>query len=108
MAVAHDEDDPYSRVFPSQRRGAIVPHLRVGIPDVASREFFGDQVQEQSFESNKQSLQSLGAEICEIDFRPFYAVAEKLYEGPWVAERLAVIEDLLNDQPTTVHPVHDR
>ena len=105
VAVAHDQDDPYSRVFPSQRRGAIAPHLRVGIPDAASREFFGDQVQEQSFESSKQSLQSLGAEICEIDFRPFYAVAEKLYEGPWVAERLAVIEDLLNDQPTAVHPV---
>ena len=105
VAVAHDEDDSYSRVFPAQRRGATAPHLRVGVPNTASLEFFGDQIQEQSFELSKQSLRSLGAEICEIDFRPFYAVAEKLYNGPWVAERHAVIEDLLNDQPTDVHPV---
>ena len=108
VVIAHDDGDPFSRAFPEPRRGAMTPHFRVGVPDAASREFFGDEVQALSFRSSLQSLRSLGAEVHEIDFRPFYAVAEMLYDGPWVAERHTVIEDLLKDRPDAVHPVTRR
>jgi len=104
-AIAYDSADPYSKTFTGPRRGAMTPHFRVGVPDTASREFFGDEVQAESFRSSLQSLRSLGAEVHEIDFQPFYAVAEMLYDGPWVAERHTVIEDLLKDRPDAVHPV---
>jgi allophanate hydrolase len=47
----------------------------------------------------------VGAEIVEIDFTPFYDVAQMLYDGPWVAERYAVIEALLRAEPEALHPV---
>ncbi len=104
-AIAYNSADPYSKNFTALRRGAVTPHVRVGVPDTASRRFFGDDVQAASFESSLQSLLSLGAEISEIDFKPFYAVAEMLYDGPWVAERYTVIEDLLKHRPGAIHPV---
>ena len=41
------------------------------------------------------SLASLGAEAVEIDFAPFREAASLLYGGPWVAERLAALDDSL-------------
>ena len=47
-----------------------------------------------------------------MDFGPLDAVAALLYDGPWVAERHAVVEALLNAQPEafdpTVHAVISR
>jgi len=100
--------DPYSKLFTWPRPRPRAPHFRVGVPSVASRKFFGDEFQAESFESNLKTLQSLGAMITEIDFQPFYAVAEMLYDGPWVAERYSVIEDLLKNLPDSVHPVTRR
>ena len=47
----------------------------------------------------------LGGEVVELDFTPFYDVAEMLYEGAWVAERYAAIEQMMRERPEEVHPV---
>ncbi len=53
-------------------------------------------------------LAASGANIVEIDFAPFYAVARMLYEGAWVAERMTVVEDLMQRNPEAVYPVTAR
>ena len=40
----------------------------------------------------------------EIDFGPFYAVARMLYEGAWLAERVAAVGGRLAEAPQTLHP----
>jgi allophanate hydrolase len=40
-----------------------------------------------------------GIEIVPVDLTPFFAVAQLLYDGPWVAERHSVVRALLREQP---------
>lgn len=104
-AAAYDPGDPWSRRVPAGPLGAAPPSPRVGIPSPASRRFFGDTVQAAAFEASSASLAAEGAELVEIDFAPFQAVADMLYQGAWLAERHAVIERMLTQNPGAVHPV---
>ncbi|HSW08223.1 allophanate hydrolase [Aquabacterium sp.] len=40
-----------------------------------------------------------------VDMQPFYEVARLLYDGPWVAERYAVVQPLIEQEPTALDPV---
>ena len=106
--AAFDAGDPYSRAVPVPPLAAAPPALRVGVPDAATREFFGDAARARAFDAAIERLAGLGAEIVELDFTPFFEVAEMLYEGAWVAERMTVIEDLLRRDAEAVHPVTRR
>ncbi len=50
-------------------------------------------------------MAALGAEIVPIDYAPFAKAATMLYAGPWVAERLAAVGDLVERNPDAIHPV---
>ncbi|MEP2439219.1 MAG: allophanate hydrolase, partial [Roseibium sp.] len=104
-AAGFDAADAYSRAIAAPPLSSVPPKLRIGIPDAASIEFFGDEAQAQSFAETIALLKDDGAEIIEVDFTPFYDVAHMLYEGAWVAERHTVLEDLMRDTPEVVHPV---
>ena len=104
-AAGFDERDAYSRKIAVRDLAASPAHLKIGIPDTASIEFYGDDLQEKSFRATVALLKQDGADIVEVDFTPFYDVAHMLYEGAWVAERHTVIEDLMRDDPEAVHPV---
>ncbi|WP_346895576.1 allophanate hydrolase [uncultured Roseibium sp.] len=104
-AAGYDPEDAYSRHIRVAPLGDMPPVLRVGIPDDASIEFFGDTVQEASFYETVETLKALGATIEKVDFTPFYDVAKMLYEGAWVAERHTVLQELMETQPEAVHPV---
>ncbi len=104
-AAGFDPDDPYSRDLPVAPLGACPEHLRVAVPDAASRKFFGDNDQAASFEAAIAQMELAGAKIEPIDLTPFYQIAEMLYDGVWVAERNTVIEPLLKTTPDRVHPV---
>jgi allophanate hydrolase len=108
QAAAYDQADCYSKDLPPQTMAAMPPHLRAGVPNEASRRFNGDAVQADSYRASLNVLAGLGVGIVEIDFTPFYEVAELLYNGPWVAERHAVIDGLLAKTPDDVHPVTRR
>ncbi|MBK0399162.1 allophanate hydrolase [Limibaculum sp. M0105] len=105
VAAAFDPDDAYGRKVRVSPLAAPPPSIRVGVPDAASLRFFGDKVQEASFRAGLARLEGCGATVVEIDFQPFHAVAEMLYEGAWVAERHTVIGDLIARSPDAVHPV---
>lgn len=104
-AAVPDPADAYSRALPVAPLGAAPDHLRVAVPDLPSRKFFGDENQAQSFDAAIAMMQSIGAEVIPIDLAPFYQIAEMLYEGVWVAERNTVVGPLLAQNPDLVHPV---
>ena len=108
VAAKFDGADSYARPITAPSLGSALPSFRVGVPDVGSRIFYGDAIQSDSFDTSLRQLSDLGGEIFEIDFSAFYEVANMLYEGPWVAERYTVIEDLLAANPEAVHPVTRR
>ena len=103
-ASAYDVKDPYSLHVRVGRPGQVPPGLTAAIPDIASRKFFGDDAQAASFEATCRAMEALGVRLREIDFQPFYDVAEMLYAGPWVAERHTVLADLLDRRPDTIDP----
>lgn len=105
VMTAYDEIDAYSRhLRPPEMPGASTA-FTVGVPDVATRIFYGDNVQAASFKQSLESLKALGANIIEMDFTPFYEVAKLLYHGPWVAERYAAIREVIEANPSALHPV---
>src|SRR5262249_20306201 len=101
--VAHGmaDGDPYARAWTpplsspplAQRDAAPTLHgVRFGVPRHAQLEFFGDTSYAQAFEAALARLRDAGAQVVEIDFEPFLDAARLLYEGPFVAERLAAIK----------------
>lgn len=100
----HDGKDAYSRRLPAPKLAALPPALRIGVPDAATLVTCGDEVQARDFRATLDRLAGQGAEIVEIDFEPFYAVARMLYEGAWLAERVAAVGDRLTRRAETLHP----
>lgn len=103
-AAAVDPADPFSRHRPAAGFGAAPESFHLGVPSPDSRRFFGDDTQAAMFEAAIESLQALGAACHDIDFAPFYETADLLYEGAWVAERLAAIESFIAEAPEALHP----
>ncbi len=110
LAVIEGADvaDAYSQFAPGPSTWA--PRLKVGVPRLPF--FFGDAGYEAAWARAVEQLASLGHEVVPLDFEPLDQVAALLYDGPWVAERHAVVEALLNAQPdaldTTVRKVISR
>ena len=90
------------------RRRGVAPdtraHPRFGIP--ARPEFFGDRRSEAAWQAALAGdRRALGATCVPIDFGVLDEVAALLYEGPWVAERYAAVEDIAAHRPEAMHPV---
>ena len=105
VVAAFDADDPYARRANPDVTWAGTAPFRFGVPAAAQREFFGDRAAQSLYETSLTQLQALGGTTVEIDFAPFREVAALLYEGPWVAERLASVRDFVRSKPESVHPV---
>ncbi|MGA2710117.1 MAG: allophanate hydrolase [Steroidobacteraceae bacterium] len=96
-----DADDPYSR-----RVGdAAVNDRRFGIPRREQLQFFGDREYARLFDQATARIESLGGAVVEIDFAPFLDAARLLYEGPWLAERYAGLEDFIEQHASAMHSV---
>jgi allophanate hydrolase len=103
-AAGVDAADAYSRSFAAQAL-ARPPMLRIGVPAKHERKFFGDVAMEAGFEAALERLSTLGCELVELPFADFYATADLLYEGAWVAERYAAIRDFMDAHEDAMHPV---
>ncbi len=104
-AAVYDPSDSYARTFDLPALSSWSGSAVIGVPSADTIKFLGDDVQKQSFAATIEFLKEQGAEIREIDFGPFYAVAEMLYYGAWVAERYVVVGDLIENSPDDVLPV---
>jgi allophanate hydrolase len=100
VVAGFDAADPYSR--PCEDR-AVVPR-RIGVPPPDQRLFLGDAVAADLYERALATLAAGGAELVEIDMAPLREAAMLLYGGPWVAERTAAAQPLLDDRPEAIDP----
>ena len=94
----YDAADPYSRR--GEAVGFDVKNLTIAVP--AGLEFYGDEEYARLF---AQSLERLGGKQVGIDFAPFRAVQELLYDGPWLAERSAQLQQFIEQHAGDMHPV---
>jgi len=101
VIAGRDDRDPWSRDRGPDYAGAPI---RVGLPPAAELEFFGDEAMQQAHLAFRDRLCGR-APTTEISLAPFLAAGSLLYQGPWVAERLAVFGDFLAAQPESIHPV---
>jgi len=104
LAHSYDALDPFSRRAPSpaaQELGAP----RIGIVATAELETFGDSDARALYQAAVERFRGLGATIVSIDLSAFLATAQLLYHGPWVAERLEAVGDLLQREPESLLPV---
>lgn len=104
IACAFDAGDAYARPIEAAPPTPPARGVRIGVPGKPARRFFGDDIQAASFDDALARLRQLGAEIIDVDFSSLHAVAEMLYDGVWVAERYAVVEDLMRTNPAAFHP----
>ena len=106
LAVARGPDpaDPYSR-GPAPPAPPFGPGFRFGVLVRTQREFFGDEGAARLYEVAIERLAALGGQAVEVDFQPFRAVADLLYAGPWVAERLAAIRPFFERHAEAMDPV---
>jgi allophanate hydrolase len=95
-----DATDAYSdfRTGPAHFK----PALKVGVP--RDPVFSGNAAYEAAFTQAVAQLETLGHTVVPIDFAPLHAVAELLYGGPWVAERHAVVQALMQTAPQRIDP----
>ncbi|MEQ1310682.1 allophanate hydrolase [Acinetobacter sp. XH1639] len=99
---SYDPLDSYSRKHPKNVPAHFSSKLKFAIPEKLN--FFGDEQSEKVFQQTIQLLESLNAEITKIDFSDFEQLAAQLYQGSWVAERTAAVEDLLNNNTEDFDP----
>jgi len=102
LAALEGDDalDAYSAFRPGPAR--LPDALRIGVPQAPH--FFGDAGYARAYAAEQQRARSLGHTLVELDFAPLFEVAALLYDGPWVAERHAVVQQLLAEQPEALDP----
>ena len=105
VMAGYDAADPYSRDMAlSDPQAASVPR-RIGIPAEADRPRF-DPAAEQAWDDMLAVLTRLGFDLVPVAMAAFGETAALLYDGPWVAERLATLEGFLGSAgPDDVLPV---
>ena len=98
-----DPTDPYARRAPSPGRGIGVS-FRFGVP---LPQQLRDLPREEAalLSTAIERLQSAGGTAINVDVSPLLEAAQLLYSGPWVAERAAALDTLLESNPGAIHPV---
>lgn len=105
VAQGFDELDAYSRKKACHAPMAFPAHFKFGVPKAAHLQFFGNTESLALFAASVKQMEKIGGEAVEIDFSPFIETARLLYEGPWVAERYAAIQDFISKKPEALYPV---
>ena len=101
IAEGFDPADAFSRLGESV---SLPKAPRVGVLRPEDREFYGDADTARLYDKAVARLDGLGATSVPFDYAPFREAAVLLYDGPWVAERLAAIEDFFRDHPGDLDP----
>ncbi len=93
-----EAQDAYSRFEPGP--ATLPARLRIAVP--AAPDLSADYAP--GWTLALQQAQALGHTLVPLDFAPLHAVADLLYNGPWVAERHAVVQPLLEHKPEALDP----
>ncbi|MBS7791083.1 allophanate hydrolase [Roseococcus sp. SDR] len=106
IAAGPDAADPYGRAAPSSWRTmeAAPPVLRLAVPEQAQL-LFDTPDDAALFAGAVARAEAMGAKVTRVDIAPFLAVARRLYDGAWVAERTSALRDWVTQRPDALHPV---
>jgi allophanate hydrolase len=99
-----DLADPYSRRPPLRPPAPDDAVFTFGVPHPDQFEWFSDGQSARLFGAAVERLAAIGGKPVAVDIAPLRAAADLLYQGPWVAERTAAVEDLLRERPATIQP----
>ncbi len=107
IAAAFDPQDAHARR--AGRDSALASpqrpeKFRFAVPRAADLVFFGDAAYRAAFARSVDRLIALGGTAVEFDFAPYRETAALLYDGPFVAERLAAIRPFFEKSPEALHP----
>ncbi len=111
IVSGYDRADPYSRSDRSladnsgRLQSLDMRSLTLAVPEPDALEFFGDDEAKALYEDAIETVSTIAGEIVTIDLEIFTETADLLYGGPWVAERLAAVEEFVDEQPREIHPV---
>lgn len=99
ILIGHDDSDPYSRPDADTLTldGSSIKKPTVGVFE--ETEHFGDEDAADLFERAIRKIETIGGTTVSVPERPFRETASLLYDGPWVAERLSVVSDLIDRSP---------
>jgi len=98
----YDPEDPWSREL-ALSAPRLPERFTFAIPEPL--EFHGDAHALHAFNEAVDRLEGLGGKPVRVDFSLYLEAAALLYEGPWVAERLAAIRPFFEKHADQVHPV---
>jgi allophanate hydrolase len=106
VVTAYDPQESYSRPEANEIDPGIddLSEVNIGIPADSQLDFFDDEEAAECFDDTIATLERLPGTVSEIDFTPFIETVELLYQGPWVAERLAAVGDFLRTDPGDADP----
>jgi allophanate hydrolase len=103
VAQGFDAEDCYSRPVPERMPGPLAG-FRFGVPD-QPLEFFGDAAAATLYAAAIERLEAIGGTAVEVDFSPYREAARLLYQGPWVAERLAALKAYGFERADAIDPI---
>ena len=104
LIAAYDEGDAYSRPAPAAMTGKRFGKApRLGVPQAP--QWFGDTQAQHAYAAALTQAEALGAELVPLDLTVLHDTAALLYNGPWIAERYAALEDFIGEHGDAVHPV---
>lgn len=108
----YDPADIYARVKTDTTK---IKKYKIGVPDSSFLNFFGNEDYKNLFDDfvngilNEKIGNGVNAEenyeFVKIDFTPFVKTANLLYQGPWLAERYAAIDNFIENNPDALFPV---
>lgn len=107
QAVGPDAADPFMRSDPlyAAKTGFPESGFTIGVPDRIHRKFFGDSLAESCFDDAINRVENLGGRVVEIDFSPFIEVGSMVFNGPFLAERLASLWEFFESNREDLHEV---
>ena len=88
----------------SERIDQLPTSLIFAIPKKEHLNFSGNTEYERLYHQALDKFLQVGGKLVEIDFSPFLETADLLYEGPWIAERLASIKDFFETHSDSMLP----
>jgi allophanate hydrolase len=103
-ARAYDAADAYSRP-PQPSLHLPAGEFRCGVPRAGELEFCGDRDSERLYRGMLDTIARSGGLLVEIDFAPLRETAALLYQGPWIAERMAALGGFFDAHAGDLLPV---
>ncbi|KAG9234945.1 urea carboxylase [Amylocarpus encephaloides] len=102
VATSYDSKDSYSRLK------ILQPQFTAKIPRIAicdNPPWFGQNIQSQAYLQSLRQAEKLEWSLEPASFSLLFALADFLYEGPWVAERFLAIKSFITKPNVVIDPV---